>query len=575
MAISIKSRPVTAAQTTLAWPLGQPRVGIFLVTLVLALGLLFRVSHLERKAYWGDEVYSSLRVLGFKTTEVAKGIATGAPIAVSAVQQYQRLAPGKSMGDTVNVLIQEDAHLTPLYFVLGRIWVAGVGSSVVAMRSLSVLFSLLTLPAGYWLSRELFNSVPIARLTVVLNLVSPLYLVYAQEARMYSLWLLTTTVAMASLLHALRHSTWKSWGIFSLALTLQLYAHLFSLVMLLAYGAYVLGLRMVNPAASLRRFSWAAGTALVAFFPWLWVFAHRSVQSKEELTEPVSLINTVKHWAGIFSQLFVDFNTSSKILSPALALSLIASVLGLGVVIYGIYALYRETSQRTWLFIVVILVTAPLGPLYAYHSWMISARYLMPGYVGLQLIAAYVLGSRAFGHPHQHPCSRDLDRQLSRPQQQAWGGMLAVIVLSGVLSCGQMAMSETWWNKQYSNCNTQSAQLINQSSHPLVISDIGGGPLFDHPLSNVLSLSTLLQPHVQLQIFTPQNYSAIADAFADRFVITPSAALRAHLQKVYGDRFQSLYLGSEHYRGSNICLWQITQSQPTHAAITGQRSTGP
>jgi uncharacterized membrane protein len=603
MAISIKPRPVTAAQIAWVWPLNQARISRFLVICVLCVGLLFRVSHLERKAYWGDEVYSSLRVLGFKTTEVVKAVATGAPILAATVQTYQRPAPGKGLGDTVKVLVQEDAHLTPLYFVLGRIWVEWWGSSVVAMRSLSVLFSLLTLPACYWLSRELFNSVPIARLSVILNVISPLYLVYAQEARMYSLWSLTTIVAMASLLRALQQNTWKSWAGFSLALTLQFYAHLFSLVMLLAYGLYILGLRMGDATVSLRRFALAVGTALVAFMPWLWVFFHRSVQApSEEVSEPSTILGTLKHLAGMFSRLFIDLNANSKTPLLELAFSLIAGLGCLGIIIYGTAALYRETTPRVWLFIFLILAAAPLGPLYVYHTLMLSPRYLLPGYVGLQLIAAYVLGSRVFGRPSDRSNDHFIDRfgdspsgnsserssdhfranfkddsthnftghfsrdgqptaldptQSIRAQQWAWSTALGLIVTCGILSCGQMVKSDVWWNKQYSNCNTKSAQLINQSANPLVISDVNGGRFFDHPLSNILSLSTALKPTVHLQIFARQNYPPIAVEFSDRFVITPSSTLRTHLQKNYGEKFQAVYVSSERYRSSSVCLWKL------------------
>jgi uncharacterized membrane protein len=565
---------MNAAQRVDTWPLGGSRLGVFLITFVLCLGLLLRVSHLERKAYWGDEVYSSLRVLGFKTTEVSKGVATGQPILAAAAQQYLQPAPNKDVADTVNVLVQEDAHLTPLYFVLGRLWVDGFGASVVAMRSLSVLFSLLTLPAFYWLSRELFNSVPIARLSVILNVVSPIYLVYAQEARMYSLWSLTSVVAMAALLQAIRQNTWKSWGLLSIALTLQFYAHLFSVGMLLAYGLYVLGLKIASPATvSLRRFSLSVAAALVAFSPWFWVFFHRVVQPKfeESAVEPGTVFSVTKHLAGTFIRLFVDFNANSKTPWPELMGSLGVGIICLGVVLYGMAALYRETNHRVWLLIVLVIGVAPLGPIYAYHSLLLSPRYLLPGYVGLELIAAYILGTRVLGSTagdrsatlvgnlSGQPAPRMAGRLMpDRRQQLAWSAVLSAIVAIGILSCGQIVMSETWWNKQYSNCNPKAAQLINQSQNPLVISDINGGPFFDHPLSNILSLSSALKPSIHLQIFDKQNYPEIASGFSDRFVITPSPTLRTHLEKNYGSRFQEVYAANDEYRGSSVCLWKIT-----------------
>jgi uncharacterized membrane protein len=337
-------------------------------------------------------------------------------------------------------------------------------------------------------------------------------------------------------------------------MTLQLYSHLFSLVLLVAYGLYVLGLRIGNPAVSLRRFSLAAATALLAFVPWLWVFLHRAVQAEvhEAAGEASSVVGTIKHLAGTFSRLFIDFNANSK--TPLLALmgSLMAGLFCLAIVLYGSYALYRETDRQVWLLVLLIIVVAPIGPLYAYRSWMLSPRYLLPSYMGIQLVMAYLLGTRISGHADPQVLTSP-----HRLKQVAWSAALGAIVAFGLLSCGSMITADAWWNKQYSNCNTKAAPLINQSANPLVLSDVNGGTFFDHPLSNVLSLSTALKSTVHLQIFAQQNYPAIPLGFSDYFVITPSPTLRDHLQKNYGKRFIPVYSASEEYRGSTVCLWKL------------------
>ena len=64
-----------------------------------------------------------------------------------------------------------------------------------AIRSLSALISLLIFPCIYWLCRELFNvplSVP--GVAIALMAISPIQLVYAQEAREYILWLVTIII---------------------------------------------------------------------------------------------------------------------------------------------------------------------------------------------------------------------------------------------------------------------------------------------------------------------------------------------------------------------------------------------
>ncbi len=37
---------------------------VALAVLAMALGIVFRFYHIDRKVYWGDEAYTSLRILG-------------------------------------------------------------------------------------------------------------------------------------------------------------------------------------------------------------------------------------------------------------------------------------------------------------------------------------------------------------------------------------------------------------------------------------------------------------------------------------------------------------------------------
>ncbi|TAH23711.1 MAG: hypothetical protein EAZ10_12665, partial [Oscillatoriales cyanobacterium] len=46
----------------------------FLIIAVLAIGILFRFVNLDRKFYWIDENYTSLRVSGYTEAEIIKQI---------------------------------------------------------------------------------------------------------------------------------------------------------------------------------------------------------------------------------------------------------------------------------------------------------------------------------------------------------------------------------------------------------------------------------------------------------------------------------------------------------------------
>ncbi len=112
----------------------------------------------------------------------------------------QHANPDLGIDATLNALISRPEH-PPLYYLLARLWAGLFADPVVALRSLSALFGLLLLPAVYWFARELFGDPRVSWMAVLLAATSPLFLLYAQEARQYALWCLLTALSGAALLH--------------------------------------------------------------------------------------------------------------------------------------------------------------------------------------------------------------------------------------------------------------------------------------------------------------------------------------------------------------------------------------
>jgi|GEM_PF-1824075 len=131
-----------------------------------------------------------------------------------------------------------DTH-PPLYLLL----VAGVqraaGSQPWALRLPSVVFALVCFYLVFKLSNELKLSNTAQALALILVMLSPFQLHYAQEARMYSLF---QVEILAALLFALR----RQWLWLSLALVAALYTHNYALI-------YLPVLACVSLAIELRR----------------------------------------------------------------------------------------------------------------------------------------------------------------------------------------------------------------------------------------------------------------------------------------------------------------------------------
>lgn len=179
----------------------------FLVIIVLVVGVFFRFVNIDHKVYWFDETFTLLRISGYTESQVVSQVCNGQEIGVEDLQKYQRLTPEKSLVDTVKSLAIEDSQHPPIYYLIVRLWVQKFGSSVAAIRSLSALISLIAFPCIYWLSLELFESSLVGLVALTLLAVSPIHVLFAQEARQYSLWTVTILLSSASLLRAMRLNT--------------------------------------------------------------------------------------------------------------------------------------------------------------------------------------------------------------------------------------------------------------------------------------------------------------------------------------------------------------------------------
>lgn len=140
-----------------------------------------------------------------------------------------------------------------LYHLLLRSW-SILGSSEFTLRLLSTGFAVLTVPALYGVARHLYGA-RAAMVTVLLVSVNGFFLGYAQEARPYSLVVLTSTVATLTFLRALalpeRRGRWDAWVI---AATVATLSHPFGG---LTFGAHVIVLGMRRRSLPVRDIAYA------------------------------------------------------------------------------------------------------------------------------------------------------------------------------------------------------------------------------------------------------------------------------------------------------------------------------
>ena len=491
-----------------------------LIVVLLLLGIFFRFVNLDRKVYWYDETITSLRISGYRQTEMIRQVFDGHEVGVEDLQKYQRISSEKNLIGTAHSLASEAPQHPPLYFLLARFWVQYFGYSVEVLRSLSALISLLVFPCLYWLCLELFNSALVGWLAVALMSVSPFHVLYAQEAREYSLWTVTILLLSAALLHAMRRNTKLSWAMYSAALAVSIYSFTFSLFVAAGQAIYVAVIERFRLTKIAKAYLFASLIGALTFTPWLLVIViHLLVVHELSAWTDFSLplLTLIKDWSLNFSRIFIDLNFTNN----SSFIYLLVPVIFFEA--YSIYFVCRRTPTRIWLFILTLIgVTAlalVLPDLLLGGQRSSVTRYLIPCYLGVQLAVAYLISTQIVS--------------ISSSQQKIWQVALGILIAGGVMSCTLSSQAEVWWNKYESCDNPQVAQIVNRANHPLLISDSSTG------FSNVLSLSYLLVPKVRMQLLVFPNQPKFLDKSYDIFLYKPSDSLRKQLEKKYKIEFVS------------------------------------
>lgn len=505
---------------SISWP------QILLMGVIIA-GIYFRFAGLDSKIYWHDEAYTSLWISGHSLPEAAQGLFRGRLLTPEAIQTYQRLNPNTNLIDVFQILADYDTQHPPLYYGILRLWVEGLGDSILSIRVISVLLSLLAFPFAYWLGWELFRSHLAAGICLGMIALSPFHVVYAQEAREYGLWTGMILFSHAALVRSLRQPSNRNWLLYIISLILGLYTFLFTALVMAAQGLYVLIHERFQFTKPLKDYGYACLISLLAFTPWLIeLFTNPDpIQAAGWTSRAIPISTLVQAWGTNLSRLFFDVDLE---LSPVI-FGLIAIVL-----VYALVSL-RHSPLQIWGFIGIttllpalflVLPDLAVGGIRSFVS-----RYLIPTWLGVQLLVAHYATAviRAEGSAHL------LIQRV----------VLILVLVGSLLSCLIIPQEETWWTKGISQHQPSTVGIINQAEQPLVISDYS-----TLNLGEILSMSYRLDPQVRLLLLPEPDLRAIPQGFSDVFLFNPSPALR---QDIETDQIPSTLI---HEPGN---LWELSQ----------------
>lgn len=220
----------------------RPRAGgrrclreAFVVLAIVLLAVALRLYRLDEQSLWLDEF------LAFRHLQ----------------------APGLGAHITLLGTVAPEQMGSPLYYILQYYSARAVGFSPERLRLLPVVISLAAIPLLYGLTRRLAGR-KAARIAALCLALSPQHIWHAQELRTYELVLLLATISVWTFLRAYGENR-RIWWLANLtANTLLAWSHLFSVLLILIEGLFLLIFSRRSP----RRLAGWSAAQLLLLTPW-------------------------------------------------------------------------------------------------------------------------------------------------------------------------------------------------------------------------------------------------------------------------------------------------------------------
>jgi uncharacterized membrane protein len=351
--------------------------GLVLLALVFALGAALRVASINTRSFWLDET-TSVRQASWPLGEMVAWMA-------------------------------HNVH-PPLFHTLLHYWIGAFTSSEISVRGFALIWGLAAIPLAYWVGSVLFER-RVGLFSAGIVALSPFFIWYSQEARMYTMLLVFALLATGAFWRALRHGGARWWLLYALAAGAGLVTQYFFAFLIAGHLVYYAlhempdalraareagtersrrgPLRLLADVPTLGPLLLSAVVALIPLGVWLpYVFQH------PELLRGVS---GAFNYGGVPPELGVHFDSQALVLAEGLfgfhaedvMRSLVAAwpLLVTGAFVVG--GLARRATRRTQ-FLIVSAVTG-LGAISLLGMWqpiVLEVRYFTAVCVPLVILIA-------------------------------------------------------------------------------------------------------------------------------------------------------------------------------------------
>lgn len=311
----------------------------------------------------------------------------------------------QDLGEMIKEINQ--GNNSPLHFIILNFWIKIFGISPLAVRSLSLLFSLLTVPIIYNLSRRVM-SLEFAVFAVLVFVFSRFNHYHSMEARMYSLLVLENAALLLITYDIIFNNKFRYFYFVLISLSL-LYTHYLGIIILGSCLLIILVYFKELRKDILFRILISVIVISVGFIPGILVMYQRISEGANSTWVPEA------QWTELYGNVIRFFNNTLSFISTCLILI----TLFFWNYRNNIKLLFKKISEKKHLFFVLAFLIPYMGmflysklispifldryllfttvPLYLIFAWLFSLNFIRrPNYIGMAAVLLLMIFSVKF-----------------------------------------------------------------------------------------------------------------------------------------------------------------------------------
>ncbi|MDZ4711797.1 MAG: glycosyltransferase family 39 protein [bacterium] len=314
------------------------------ILLIIILSAAIRFYNIDQKNLWFDEIYS------WKI----------------------------SQGDVVQIVSETSGDIhPPLYYTVLKNWNKLFSDSVISMRILSVLFSLLSIFFIYRISKLFFKDDLPVIMILLMYAVSPLNIYYSQEVRMLNLNLLLCLGSVYFFYCFINKSSGMNGLLYTLFTVLAIYTHYFAFLILFTEVVVLMIFYLTKNVSKLSIKKYAGYFLVINIFylPWYPTFFQQISKGQPWRTQQ-SFYEVAMNTGGYLTEIFLSPYIGYESMS-AYYVSLLVPTVFLTFLIVCLIKLVRKrdftmTDTISLFFFIPLLIAAIIS----FNQSIVFSRYL-------------------------------------------------------------------------------------------------------------------------------------------------------------------------------------------------------